>query len=165
MNNKGFGIPHVLAFAVFVFVVVYVFYSFTLSIGNAFSNSGVKNYKNVYRKYLNSSALVVPNNQVSNSESQDGMSYVDMELKIADATKTFMSRKHLRLNKDENYYVSLPKLQSEELVPALTDPVYKAVYCKGYGKVVNAEDSTIYKGYVMCGNSYKTIGFDEKYAE
>ena len=87
MNNKGFGIPHVLAFAVFVFVVVYVFYSFTLSIGNAFSNSGVKNYKNVYRKYLNSSALVVPNNQVSNSESQDGMSYVDMELKIADATK------------------------------------------------------------------------------
>ena len=50
MNNKGFGIPHVLAFAVFVFVVVYVFYSFTLSIGNAFSNSGVKNYKNVYRK-------------------------------------------------------------------------------------------------------------------
>ena len=100
MNNKGFGIPHVLAFAVFVFVVVYVFYSFTLSIGNAFSNSGVKNYKNVYRKYLNSSALVVPNNQVSNSESQDGMSYVDMELKIADATKTFMSRKHLSINKD-----------------------------------------------------------------
>ena len=88
-----------------------------------------------------------------------------MELKIADATKTFMSRKHLSINKDENYYVSLPKLQSEELVPALTDPVYKAVNCKGYGKVVNANDSTIYKGYVMCGNSYKTIGFDEKYAE
>lgn len=164
MNNKGFGIPHLLAFIIFIFVVIYVFYSFVVSIGNSLVNGRDKNYKNVYRKYFNSTALVVPNNN-SSVDSNEKLSYADMEIKLADAGKNFVRRKGLTFKDDEYYYISYTKLISEELLTRMIDPVNEAVTCRGYSKVINTKDSTIYKGYIMCGNSYKTIGYDEKYAE
>ena len=53
MNEKGFGITAVFAFAAFSIVVIYIFYNFITETVSGFLNvnSGIPNYHNEYSVY------------------------------------------------------------------------------------------------------------------
>ena len=103
MNNKGFGIIHVLLFCVLVFGGIYVFFVVFGSI-MGFSNKGYKNYKNVYKKYLTTSAIVVPNyRKVSKT-------YEDMELDLANSGKKYIEVMDEEIKENQSAYISLDLL-------------------------------------------------------
>ncbi|MEG0266181.1 MAG: hypothetical protein RR659_00880, partial [Bacilli bacterium] len=160
MNNKGFGIPQILAFAILTIVVIYFFNVFVTSISGLFDrNLKYANYKNVYKKFLTSSSIVVPK-----KETNEFSSYEEMEIKIADSSKSYIEALQFKIEEDKAIYVNLDTLKEKGFIEPLKDLTNPAVYCLGYAKIINTKDLIIYKGYLMCGNNYKTIGYNSKYA-
>ena len=156
MNNKGFSLSTMLFFCIFVVLVILLFNGIMGSFLS--SNSYGKNYKNVYRKYLNSSAIVVP------SPNNNLNTYEDLEIELATALKKYVELSNTEIKENQPVYITLDTLKNSNLISDLKDIKNPAVYCKGYAQGINTKNTYIYKGYVSCGNNYKTSNFNENYA-
>lgn len=156
MNNKGFSLSSLLFFCIFVVIVILIFNSIMSSVfANNYSG---KSYKNVYRKYLQSSAIVVP------SPNNNLNTYEDLEIELATALKRYVELSNTEIKPNQSVYISLDTLKNSNLISDLKDIKNPAVYCKGYAQGINTQDTLIYKGYVSCGNNYKTSNYNENYA-
>lgn len=154
MNNKGFSLKSMLFFIIFIVIVIIIFNSVTSSLLNT-STKGT-NYQNVYRKYLQTTAIVVPKEDKYSS-------YNDMELELASGLRKYVESKNIKIEKDKIVYIKLVTLQNSGLIGNLKDITNEAVYCSGYAIGSNEADTYIYKGYIKCGNNYKTEGYNASY--
>lgn len=156
MNNKGFSISSMLFFCIFIGIIILIFNNFA----NSFiSSKSVSNdYRNVYRKYLRTSAIVVP------SSTKTLNTYEDLEIELATALKRYVEITNTEIKPNQSVYISLDTLKNSSLISELKDIENPAIYCKGYAQGINTQNTNIYKGYVSCGNNYKTSNYNENYA-
>ena len=71
--------------------------------------------------------------------------------------------KNIKIEKDKTVYIKLVTLQNSGLIGNLKDITNEAIYCSGYAIGSNEADTYIYKGYIKCGNNYKTEGYNASY--
>lgn len=153
MNNKGFSLTTMIVFCTFIIGVIFLFNTIVGSFLKP--SSYIKNYKNVYRKYLNSSAIVVP------STNNNLNTYEDLEIELATALKKYVELSNTEIKVNQPVYITLDTLKNSNLISDLKDIKNPAVYCKGYAQGINTQNTYIYKGYVSCGNNYKTSNYNE----
>lgn len=153
MNNKGFSLTTMIVFCIFIIGVIFLFNTIVGSFLKP--SSYIKNYKNVYRKYLNSSAIVVP------STNNNLNTYEDLEIELATALKKYVELSNTEIKVNQPVYITLDTLKNSNLISDLKDIKNPAVYCKGYAQGINTQNTYIYKGYVSCGNNYKTSNYNE----
>lgn len=153
MNNKGFSLTTMIVFCIFIIGVIFLFNTIVGSFLKPSSYS--KNYKNVYRKYLNSSAIVVP------STNNNLNTYEDLEIELATALKKYVELSNTEIKVNQPVYITLDTLKNSNLISDLKDIKNPAVYCNGYAQGINTQNTYIYKGYVSCGNNYKTSNYNE----
>lgn len=155
MDNKGFGIPELFAFAIFIVVVIYCAYSFMATVlGTYVKPKSIPNYVNEYREYYRNGTLVVnSNSNVKNTND----SYLSYEALLSKKTDLYVKKFYSNLDVNDVLYVQLNTLKSNGFL----NDTNKFDNCEGYTVVLNTGSAVSYDSYVKCPG-YITSGYTEK---
>lgn len=80
--------------------------------------------------------------------------YMDLENKIENAAKEYVTEKNLEINGE--YKISLVTLKLNGYIDELKD--INGYGCNGYVKITNVDNTNHYKGYILC-NDYQTANY------
>lgn len=153
MNEKGFGITAVLAFAAFSLVAIFVFYNFiTNTVSDFFSISRhVPNYHNEYSVYSKKTTTNISNSDISNTN------YSELEKVVVDAAQNYMMTYYNDIYGKDVLYISITSLEQMSYLVNLNDGHNK---CTGYIKVLKTNNLLEYIPYLRCGYNYTTYGYE-----
>ena len=151
MNNKGFGLQEFL-----VFIGIFMFCLVAAAIyGRAkFSSDddSVTTNVNNTTSYIEPSLDELTPVDIENT-SNNYTGYEELENKL------LASSKHYDFNKEKNIVISFKEIKDSNLIDNLLDPNDDTM-CDGY--VTYDSEKEEYKPYIICGNNYKTSGFEEE---
>ena len=139
MNNKGFGLPEVLAFigiSMFILVVITIY----CNNSNIFNNNNVQdNIEEI--KEEDSNEGIVPNKQLIPSE------YSKLENEIKNVALNYS------FDKTQDTIITSDKLNIK-----LVDPTDNNINCNGY--VIYKSEEKSYTPYINCPGMYVTDNYD-----
>jgi hypothetical protein len=157
MNEKGFGITAVFAFAAFSIVVIFIFYNFITGAVSGFLNvnSGIPNYHNEYSVYSEKKY-----NQITNNPN-NGINYSELEIVVEDAARNYMQTYYADIYGKDVLYINVNSLEQMSYLTNLNDGTNK---CNGYVKVLKDNNNLlVYNAYLKCGYSYTTHGYNSSF--
>ena len=117
MNEKGFGITAVFAFAAFSIFVIFIFYNFITDAVSGFLNVGnsIPNYHNEYSIYSEkkyNDITNIPNN---------GINYSELEIVVEDAAKNYMQTYYADIYGKDVLYINVNSLEQMSYLTNLNE--------------------------------------------
>lgn len=160
MNNKGFGIMSILAFAIFAIIAIFLFYSFVTEVVGFIPESHIPNYTNEYNKYFKSA---ISNNTTTmsnnNNSSVEYSSYSDIESSVNKATKNYVIDFYSEIDVNDLLYIRISTLQTYGYIGIIKAINNDNTICTGYTKIVKNSNNVISEAYINCGDSYITTNY------
>lgn len=131
MNNGGWGLKIMLFFC--------AFFMFFIIMSAAMVN---KNFKELAPK----------------NNTDEKITYFDLEVKMVNATKKYITRTYSDIKEDIEIPVKLKTLVDSEYLAPIKD-LYTNLECNGYVIFIRKNNKIEYHPYLKCDN-YKTNGYD-----
>ncbi len=151
-NNRGWGLRSelwiCLAITVFFVIAVILINRVSNDIGDDLVLPTEKN------------PVVETNKKDNNSDKEElkSANYESLEDKLV-LSGTKYAAKYLKNEEIGNVkYVTVVRLQTENILDKLE---INNIECSGYIKIEKIDDDFKYYPYIKCGNSYKTVGYNE----
>lgn len=154
LNNKGWGLPHLLAGIAIIIAFLLVATFFTLRLNNWLEENGIAKTteKNT------STEKNTTTNKVIDTTAKNY--YVTKTNELVEATNKYITDEEITLEQDSTIQIQLDLLVNHNYLNNITD-YYSEKACKGYSLIyLDSNYIKEIKSYIKCDN-YETEGYVE----
>lgn len=162
MDERGFGIPELFAFALFVVLTIFTAYNFiTKTITPLFEVNSNPNYVNAYKKYYKNGVLTVNATGTHTSSSENivvsGGTYSALENSVENATALYVNDNYSYIYENDPLFIRVSSLKNNGYLIDLRD-INDGSDCSGYTRVEKINNQMYYDAFIKC-SGYTTDGY------